>query len=212
MTTGPDWKDGFLFIGDQLALDFINTRLTVDGAPVELLADWDAVVRWFKAAGLIDDRAARKLLVEWADTPAARRTVMRLAEFRESLRAAVARLKGRLPPTRAFTLELNRELYAHPIRTRLAEHGGRMQRAPIVHIDPDELMAPLADAAAALLVDVDPSRVRQCEGCVAHFYDSSKNGLRRWCSMRICGNRAKVSRYAARQRTPAGTRDERGRR
>jgi len=34
-----DWRDGFLFVGNQLSLDFLNTRPVIDGKPVELLPD-----------------------------------------------------------------------------------------------------------------------------------------------------------------------------
>ncbi|MBV9226183.1 MAG: CGNR zinc finger domain-containing protein [Acidobacteriaceae bacterium] len=48
--------------------------------------------------------------------------------------------------------------------------------------------------------DTDPARVRQCESCVIHFYDTSKKRTRRWCNMQICGNKQKVAAYAQRQR------------
>ena len=38
-------------------------------------------------------------------------------------------------------------------------------------------------------------RVRKCLGCDCIFYDASRNGKRVWCSMEICGNRAKVGRW-----------------
>ena len=65
---------------------------------------------------------------------------------------------------------------------------------------PEDLFAPVAHSAATLFSDVDRSRLRKCGQCVLHFYDTSKKGTRRWCSMRLCGNRLKVAAYAARQR------------
>ena len=65
---------------------------------------------------------------------------------------------------------------------------------------PEDLFAPLAHNAAMLFADVDRNRVRKCAQCVLHFYDTSKKGTRRWCSMQMCGNRLKVAAYAARQR------------
>ena len=66
---------------------------------------------------------------------------------------------------------------------------------------PEDLFAPLAHSAAMLFAGVDRNRVRKCGQCVLHFYDTSKKGTRRWCSMQLCGNRLKVAAYAARQRT-----------
>lgn len=51
------------------------------------------------------------------------------------------------------------------------------------------------------LVADRPDRIRPCanDACVLHFYDISKNGTRRWCSMAGCGNRAKAQRHYARR-------------
>jgi predicted RNA-binding Zn ribbon-like protein len=68
---------------------------------------------------------------------------------------------------------------------------------------PEDLFAPLAHSAAMLFAGVDRNRVRKCRQCVLQFYDRSKKGTRRWCSMRLCGNRLKVAAYAARQRMSA---------
>jgi len=48
-------------------------------------------------------------------------------------------------------------------------------------------------------------RLRRCpaEDCAWAFWDSSAKAGRRWCTMRVCGNRAKVRAYAARRRTTA---------
>jgi predicted RNA-binding Zn ribbon-like protein len=50
------------------------------------------------------------------------------------------------------------------------------------------------------LLATAPDRIRACahEACVLHFFDTSRNGTRRWCSMAVCGNRAKASRHYAR--------------
>ena len=59
-------------------------------------------------------------------------------------------------------------------------------------------------AAARDLVDMigggRAGRMRMCEGdnCYLMFYDTSRPGNRRWCSMQRCGNRHKVSTYRTR--------------
>jgi predicted RNA-binding Zn ribbon-like protein len=52
------------------------------------------------------------------------------------------------------------------------------------------------------LLSTAPDRIRRCahESCILHFFDTSRNGTRRWCSMAACGNRAKASRHYARTR------------
>ena len=61
-------------------------------------------------------------------------------------------------------------------------------------------LAPLAEAAAELLVGGDFRLVRRCESpaCELWFYDRTKSHKRRWCSMETCGNRAKVTAFRKR--------------
>jgi predicted RNA-binding Zn ribbon-like protein len=57
-------------------------------------------------------------------------------------------------------------------------------------------------ATLDLLCYADPSLVKKCENaaCVLFFYDTTKNHSRRWCSMRVCGNRMKVAAHYQRLR------------
>ena len=66
----------------------------------------------------------------------------------------------------------------------------------------EQLLMPVALAAAELLANGNFELVRACESadCVLHFYDRTKSHRRRWCSMATCGNRAKVQTFRARQR------------
>jgi predicted RNA-binding Zn ribbon-like protein len=60
----------------------------------------------------------------------------------------------------------------------------------------------LTTSAVTLLTSADMSRIRMCSGdqCDWLFLDTSRNHLRRWCSMDECGNRAKMRRRRARRR------------
>ena len=92
---GPDWKDGFLFVGNELALDFLNTCPIQNGEPVELLPDFQALLRWLQAAGVLSAQQARKLEIKWAGSLRAKRTFEDMRQWRERLREAKdARLGG----------------------------------------------------------------------------------------------------------------------
>ena len=196
-----DWRDGFLFVGNQLALDFVNTRPFMNGGPVELLPDVEAILRWYVTAGLIDKKAATKLQRDWNEDKGARRTLESVREFRERLREDVIALEDGREPRRSTLTELDRLLADHPMRTRIRIDNGRPRAEAWFPVDkPEDLFAPLADAAANLFTEADRSRIRKCGTCVLHFLDTSKKGNRQWCSIRICGNRAKVAAYAARQK------------
>ena len=60
--------------------------------------------------------------------------------------------------------------------------------------------ASIIDATADLLAETEVSRIRKCESCIVHFFDTSKKASRRWCSMNICGNKLKVAAYQRRKR------------
>jgi predicted RNA-binding Zn ribbon-like protein len=73
-------------------------------------------------------------------------------------------------------------------------------RAPLLR--PEDVLAPVALAAARSLVHDDRDLLRKCDNprCILFFYDTTKNHGRRWCSMDLCGNRAKVSAFHQRRR------------
>ncbi|WP_433983920.1 CGNR zinc finger domain-containing protein [Tunturiibacter empetritectus] len=58
----------------------------------------------------------------------------------------------------------------------------------------------IAQAAADLLLSQSTSQIRSCaaETCRWLFLDTSKNHTRRWCNMKICGNRMKARRFNSR--------------
>ena len=66
-----------------------------------------------------------------------------------------------------------------------------------------ELVAQMADAIVSLQHDGQWMRVRICpaDDCLEAFHDRSRGGTRRWCSMGVCGNRAKVTQYRHRHST-----------
>ena len=70
----------------------------------------------------------------------------------------------------------------------------------------DPAWRPAVMAAANLLelLAQAPDRIRRCQnpGCVLWFFDATRNGTRRWCSMEVCGNRAKARRHYDRVRKP----------
>ena len=200
-TTASDWRDGFLFVGNDLALDFLNTCPVQDGQRSELLPDFDAVLRWFRAAGLLSSRQVDDLKHMWGESARARELAVRMRELREQLRNEILSWEGSGKVHRATIDELNLMMAKHPMLTRLKrDPSGTTTEFWFEPRNPEDLFAPLAHGAAMLFTNADPDRVRKCGHCVLHFYDTSKKGTRRWCSMQLCGNRLKVAAYAARQR------------
>jgi putative stress-induced transcription regulator len=87
-----DWKDGFLFLGNDVALDFLNTHPVTDAEAIELLPDLKALVQWLRAAGLISSREAANLERRWAGSRRAQGTVQAIRELREEMRKGSPRV------------------------------------------------------------------------------------------------------------------------
>jgi predicted RNA-binding Zn ribbon-like protein len=193
--------DGFLFVGNRLILDFLNTRPVLAEGPTELLPDVPALERWLIASGIVNSAREKRLVQNWRNAPQAALFLKDLIAFRERLREAVLRLEGGLAPSDEFTQEVNRGLFEHPLATVLRKQQGRIVRERLSDFErPTDLWTLIFDGAADLLSEPEIDRIRRCEACVVHFFDTSKKGSRRWCSMNICGNKLKVAAYQRRKR------------
>jgi predicted RNA-binding Zn ribbon-like protein len=191
----------FLFLAGNPALDFVNTRPVLRGQPTELLNDFAAALRWFVAAKLLDQKAAAKFRERWANTPQAHAFLRQLLVFREQLRCAILSIESGAAVSKKMLDTLNSLLAQHPLPAQVVFFEGTLRKEH--RFDPQkpvDLFAPLLSSAADLFTRFDSRRLRQCERCVLHFYDATKNATRRWCSMKLCGNRAKAAKYAARHR------------
>jgi predicted RNA-binding Zn ribbon-like protein len=187
----PDWIDGFLFVGNHLALDFLNTKLVIEGEEVEKLPDRRAFERWCKAAGI----------GEVVSSATGDPSVAKAREFREQLRSAVISLEKGAALAPSFIHEMNLLLSQHPARMVVsAGSDGLTKKATFVMQEDGAFWGSIATAVAELLTEMEHHRIRKCENCVIHFYDVSKKGSRRWCSMNLCGNRLKVAAYQKRRR------------
>ena len=65
---------------------------------------------------------------------------------------------------------------------------------------PEALLLPVGEALARLICTEDFSQVKACDGpaCTLLFADHTRGHARRWCSMAICGNRAKQAAHRRR--------------
>ena len=201
-----EWVDGFLFIANRPVLDLLNTKPLLAQGPTELLSDFDALGQWLIASGIVSS-ARKNLLRTWRHTPEAASFLKDLVAFRERLREAVVRMETGLAPSDEFVEEVNAALLQYPPIMVLRKRKGRIVREPLFEPKrPADLWAPILDGVANLLSEPENERIRQCEACVLHFFDTSKKGSRRWCSMNLCGNKLKVAAYQRRKRNSSSPR------
>ena len=204
------------FIADARGLDFLNSIATPFSTQVEWLASGDDLLKWLMQAGLVPAEVSamlRKNAVPGElDAAAARARALR-----EWFRSFVYRYKG--APLEASALEqlgpLNQVLARDEefgqivLREPRGRHGhgddhdhhlqddrpasGLMWQPRRRWRSPDALLLPIARALADLICDDDFTKVKACEGatCTLIFIDRTRRQARRWCSMAVCGNRAK---------------------
>jgi predicted RNA-binding Zn ribbon-like protein len=193
----------FVFIGNHRALDFVNTEVATEGVPRDLLPGLPALARWLVQAGAIDRSTARRALAKWDGRRAGDAVLRQARTFRSALRRlADAAASGR-PAPRAALDAINRLLARGSGVTQVVpEERGFATRRGLRLDQPQALLVPVAEAAADLLCHADLGRIRRCAhpACVLYFLDGTKNGTRRWCDMRTCGNRANAAAYYRRQR------------
>jgi predicted RNA-binding Zn ribbon-like protein len=202
-----EWIDGFLFVANRPILDFLNTHPVLAEGPTELLPNVPALGRWLIASGVVSSAKMKRLVQGWRHSPEAALFLKDLIAFRERLREAVLRIEGGSAPSDEFIQEVNRGLLKNPPATVLRKQEGRFVRVQLFDLErPTDLWKLIFDGAADLLSEPEIDRIRQCEKCVVHFFDTSKKGSRRWCSMNICGNKLKVAAYQRRKRESESTR------
>ncbi len=172
----------YFWVGNRTVLNFTNTDIFHDGRCTDLLED--SVAGWMREAGIVFS----------GDTPAD--LIDEARSYRAELRKGVARIIGgsRLPA--ALLDATNGYLARDATRLRLEqEEAGYVLGKRFEPKTAADFMAPIAESFARMLTEDDLSRLRKCANpeCVLYFYDVSKGGKRRWCSLDICGNKLRMA-------------------
>ena len=180
-------------------LAFINTlsgRPTA--APVERLDSYEALVDWARDQHLVSAAAADRLGAEARRHPHQATAVLeRAKDFREALYALAAAIDGGRQPNADALKTIGECLAAAYANGRLVPHDGALQWVASAEDDLDRVLWEVARAAGRLVLSPRLARVRACAAadCGWWFVDDTKNRSRRWCDMRLCGNREKLRRF-----------------
>jgi len=176
----------FVLIGNNVALDFINTEIVIRGQLTDLLQECDDLVSWAKS-------------VDLALGPEIKPSELAQAkELRKALKdACLATINNAVAPQNTLAA-INRYLvsYANPLVLSFSDKEYILkpkQRTLTVSM----LLSLLAYQSATLLASTQAKKLKRCgnSDCVLLFLDTSRNQQRRWCSMETCGNRAKASNH-----------------
>jgi predicted RNA-binding Zn ribbon-like protein len=195
-------KDDFQLVAGNLALDFANTldNRYHPKQRIDLLLTYERFLRFGVQSGIITGKQAHRLLAE-TNPRAAGRRLERVIELRETLYFLFKSMATGKQPDRSRLRTFNRFLAGAQVPETVTWRRPNFIRASRDLTEtPDGLLWPVIDAAANLLTSRDRHHVRECrEGtCRWLFLDRSKNHSRRWCDMKVCGNRSKAQRFYAR--------------
>lgn len=198
----------FVFVGERLWLDFVNSDALRAG---DALRDFDTMISWLEAASIVDNERGLGMRRRAREQPSgAAAALVDARRIRTSLRILAER--GTATTTaeqvRSDALgEINRVLGRSAGTRRVERRGDGSYARTFVPVGDAfaGLMIPIVESAADALILGELSRVRRCADmrCARVFFDSTKNGRRRWCDMATCGNRAKAARHRQKLRQTA---------
>jgi len=195
--------------GGVVCLDFVNTvgwRLTE--RPSEYLRSYEDLLDWGRQAGLLAPQETEDLFRQATlDPEGAQEALSRALDLREEIHRVISRAIAGESQDESDLSALNRELSIALSHLRVMPADGaygwgwdRSRGDGGARLDSP--LWPVAQSAAELLTSPKLGRVKLCagEGCGWVFLDESRNGSRRWCDSRDCGNRERVRRHLARKR------------
>jgi predicted RNA-binding Zn ribbon-like protein len=186
----------------ERVLAFVNTlsgRPT--DAPVDRLVSYDALVEWAREQHLVSAAAADRLLAEARRHPHQAAAILgRAREFREALNGLAEAIEKKRQPGTAVLGTISDYLAAAYANGRLVPHEGTLQWVASADDALERILWEIGRATGRLVLSPRLTQVRACAAsdCGWWFVDDTRNHSRRWCDMKICGNREKVRRFRSR--------------
>jgi len=195
----PVWE----FIGGALGLDFVNTVHCYGASdPDDDLETAGDLLSWALAANVLSAEQAAKMKRQFRSRPAAGRKALEQAKRARAMLREMFTSSARRP-RQEHIRALNALLHQQTAFPGIANTDGNL-RLQWCASSPglQGILLPILLSAAQVITGGDFVRIRECASatCTFLFLDTSKNHSRRWCDMRLCGNRAKVSQFRERQR------------
>jgi predicted RNA-binding Zn ribbon-like protein len=193
----------FELIADNVALDFVNTVDHRNTNPKELIESYNDLLRFAEDCGVLQHGLVDTLIERsYVAKDRAQDVLVRAREMREAMHEvfrAIQRKKP-VPPAALACVNANAQSAAAHMSLVQGKSGFEWRYDDFGSFD--VVLWPVARAAVDLLVSHRLPYVRSCSSqtCDWLFLDTSKNHHRRWCDMKVCGNRAKVRRFYARQK------------
>lgn len=197
----------FYFIGNHVVLDYINTKIAVDGSPLDLFQEMRDVLDWLVKTNLFSAEEAENFSRRWKGSKEWKEILHAAIQLRGTLLSMLDKIRAGDHIAEEELHEVNQYLNRRMMNMALVQKdkGIALENRLIIE-KPSDILSPVAEAAARFFSDYDLQLVKKCgnPACVLRFYDNSKNSTRRWCSQKTCGNRMKVAAFLKRKKMAAG--------
>ena len=199
----PGQDRRFELVGGNAALDLVNTldwRFRESG-PEELLESYSDLVAFAEQSQLLTARQARRLLREMDETKAGR-VLSASRELREAAAVVFYTALDGGDPSAASIARLGALFKSARVQQRLIGDRSGLRWEWPVELSAELPLWRLAESSEELLTSDKLGLLRECakQDCRWLFLDTSKNRTRRWCDMKLCGNRMKARRFKAQHR------------
>lgn len=201
MQSRQQHERAFQLIAGDPALDLVNSldwRFR-DRGPEELIAGYDDLLHFAEQSRLLTPKQAKVLRRETI-VYSGNQVVEEVRALREALSDLLYSGLDRRNSSAASLQTLERFFRQAREQTRLVRDGARLKwEWAGAETKPEFPLWLLTRAASRLLLSENVQQVRACANpdCRWLFMDTSKNHTRRWCDMKLCGNRIKARRYKA---------------
>jgi len=195
----------FEFSGGELCLDFANTG-RYHPPERDDLPTYADLLDWSEQGKTLSPAECRILHETSQSRPEQTRSTLQQAqELRQAIYDLLSSIAAGGPAAGGRLQTIERAAKRAGRHYRLVERDGAFTWEVEECSTPPDLARPLwpiARSAAELLTSSELSKVRECasETCAWLFLDRSRNKARRWCDMKVCGNRSKARRHYARKR------------
>jgi predicted RNA-binding Zn ribbon-like protein len=193
----------FELIADNVALDFVNTLDNRNTNPKELIESYNDLIRFAEDSGVLQHGLVDKLIERsYIAVDRAQDVLIRAREMREAMHEVFRAILQKKPVPPAALARVNADAQSAAAHMSVVQGKTGFEWRYDDFGSLDVVMWPIARAAVDLLASDGLPYVRSCsaKSCDWFFLDTSKNHHRRWCDMKVCGNRAKVRRFYARQK------------
>jgi predicted RNA-binding Zn ribbon-like protein len=202
-------------IADDRALDFLNSIASPRGKEIEWVVDGNDLLAWLEHTALVPTSVLKQFRKKVMDKEL-NSIAAKARELREWFRGFVDNNAGQPLKSKAVDelTVINRllkrdncyrqiEAWNLPIQENDKKYAALRWRQERRWQSPQDLLLPIVEVIGDSICNVDFAFVKKCENppCSLWFHDVSQNHTRRWCSMAVCGNRAKAAAHRAKKRS-----------